>query len=143
MMRGTRIGKVAGLLAVVACLALPVSSANAGGGPVATKSGTLVHYASGYSLKVSKRIEILLVCTANCNVNATSTIKGPGFNQTVNVSGALNANVPGGPFFQPNSALLKSMKAKPGKFRIISNVTATDATTGAVDSISVVFKLKR
>lgn len=143
MVRGTRIGKVAGLLAVLACLALPVSSASAGGGPVATKSGTLIHYASGYSLKISKRIEILVVCTANCNVDATSTVKGPGFNKTVHVSGSLNANVAGGPFFQPNSALLKSMKAKPGKFRIISSVTATDATTGATDAVSATFTLKR
>lgn len=141
MVRGTRIGKAAGLLAVLGCLALPV--ANASGGPVATKSGTLISYVSTSPLKVSKKIEIVVVCTANCNVNATSTIKGPGYKQTVPVSGGLVANQPGGPFFQPNSALLKSMKATPGRFKIVSSVTATNATTGATDAISAVFKLKR
>ncbi len=143
MVRGTRIGKVAGLLAVIGCLVLPVSSANAGGGPVATKSGALINYVSTAKLKISKKIEILVVCSANCNVDATSTVKGPGFNQTVHVSGPLTANVPGGPFFQPNGPLLKSMRATPGKFRIISSLTATNPATGAIDTISNTFRLKR
>ena len=35
------------------------------------------------------------------------------------------------------------MKAHPGKFRLISDVTATDPATGAMDTISHTFKLKR
>jgi len=143
MVRGTRIGKAAGILALLGCLALPVASASAGGGPTARESGTLISYVSTSPLKISKKIEIVVVCTANCNVNATSIIKGPKYKQTVPVSGGLTANTPGGPFFQPNSALLKAMKASPGKFRIVSNITATNATTGATDAISATFRLKR
>jgi hypothetical protein len=131
------------VLAAVLCLALPVSSASASGGPVATKSGALINYVSTAKLKISNKIEILVVCSASCTVNATSTVKGPGFNQSVQVSGPLTANVPGGPFFQPNGPLLKSMKAAPGRFKIISSLTATDSLTGATDTISHTFKLKR
>ena len=60
-----------------------------------------------------------------------------------NVSGSLNANVPGGPFFKPNGPLLKSMKAEPGKFRLVNTITATDPTTGLTDAISRTFKFKR
>jgi hypothetical protein len=126
--------------AVTAALMLP---ATAGAGPTATKSGVLINYASTGKLKVGKKISILLVCSANCNVDSTTTVKGPGFRDSFQVSGPLTANIPGGPFFNPNGPLLKQMKAETGKFKIVSSVTATDVTTGAVETISRAFKLKR
>jgi hypothetical protein len=132
---------------VVAALALGLlllpGIAAAGGGPTATKSGALVNYVSTGKLKIGKRITIVIVCSADCNVNTTTTVKGPGFKETATVGGPLTANVPGGPFFKPNGPLLKGMKAAPGRYRINSTITATDAVTGATDAISRSFRLKR
>jgi hypothetical protein len=142
MSRMSRSGRLAALV-VAGALLVPSSSALAGG-PVATKSGALINYVSLGKLKVGKRIEIAVVCNANCSVDTATTIKGPqGFRQSFNLSGQLQAGVPGGPFFKPNGPLLKAMKAKPGAFRVISSMTATDLVTGATDTISHNFRLKK
>jgi hypothetical protein len=142
MSRMSRFGRFGALLAVSLALVLPASAATAGG-PVATKSGALVNYVSAGKLKIAKNIQILIICSANCNVTSVSTIKGPGVNLHGTVSGPLSANVPGGPFFKPNGPLLKSLKAQPGKFKLVNKITATDPTTGLTDSISRTFKFKR
>jgi hypothetical protein len=128
--------------AIVAAAALMVPAA-ASAGPTATKSGVLINYVGPTKLKVAKKIQITLVCSANCSVQSSTTVKGPRFNDSFDVSGPLTANVPGGPFFNPNGPLLKQMKDEPGKFRVISSVTATNSMTGAVESINRTFKLKR
>jgi hypothetical protein len=138
----SRIGRIATLAAVGGALLLPASSAVAKD-PVATKSGALINYVSTGKLKVSKKILVAVVCSVNCNVDTTTTIKGKGYHQTFQLSGALQAGVVGGPFFKPNGALLKVMKANPGAFKIASSMTATDPTTGATDAIAHTFKLKR
>ena len=140
MVRGTPIRRVFILLTISAALVLP---ATANADPVATKSGTLINYVSTGKLKIGKRISIVVVCSTNCNVDSTTVIVGPGPNLTAHVSGPLNANVPGGPFFNPNGPLLKAMKADPGKYKIRSSLTATSTTTGASETISRTFKLKR
>ncbi len=139
----TRIGRAVAALALAGALVLPASAATAGEGPTATKSGAIVNYISGGKLKIGKRIQILVGCSVNCNVTSKSKIKGPGVNLVGNASGGLQAGVPGGPFFKPNGALLKALKAEPGKFRLINNITATDPATGATDAISRTFKFKR
>ena len=118
----TRIGRAAALLALAGALILPASAATAGGGPTASKSGAIINYVSGTKLKIGKRIQILVVCSVDCNVVSKSTIKGPGVKLRGNVSGSLLAGVPGGPFFKPNGPLLKAMKATPGKFRLINSI---------------------
>jgi len=142
IVRGTRTWKAVSLLSVIAALTLP-ATAVAGAGPGATKSGVLINYVSTGKLKIGKRITILLVCSANCQVSARMVLVAPGPNFTSNVAGPLTANVPGGPFFQPNGPLLKEMKASPGKFKVRTNITATNSTTGAVESIARTFRLKR
>ncbi len=127
---------------VAAAAALMVPAA-ASASPTATKSGVLINYVGPTKLKVAKKLQITLVCSANCSVQSTTTVKGPQFNDSFDVSGPLTANVPGGPFFNPNGPLLKQMKDEPGKFKVISSVTATNTMTGAVESISRTFKLKR
>ena len=143
MSRMSRFGRVGALLAVALALVLPASGAVAGGGPVATKSGALINYVSTAKLKVAKSIEIVLVCSANCNVTSHSVIKGPGGTVPGDVSGSLQANVPGGPFLKPNGPLLKAMKADTGGFKLVNKVTATDPVTGATDQISHTFKFKK
>ena len=132
---------------VVAALALGLlllpGTAAAGDGPTATKSGALVNYVSTGKLKIAKKITIFVVCAANCNVDTTTVVKGPGIKQNAQVGGPLAAGVPGGPFFKPNGPLLKAMNAQPGRFRVNSTVTATDPATGATETISRSFRLKR
>jgi hypothetical protein len=139
----TRIGRAAALLALAGALVLPASAATAGGGPTASKSGAIINYVGGKKLKIGKRIQILVVCSVDCNVVSNSVIKGPGVKLRGNISGSLQAGIPGGPFFKPNGPLLKAMKANPGKFRVINRITATDPATGATDAISRSFRLKR
>lgn len=124
-------------------LALPASVAGAGGGPTATKSGALVNYVTTGKLKIRKNLQILVVCSADCHVSSNSVIKGPRVRLPGLVSGSLQANVPGGPFFKSNRALLKAMKAAPGKFKLVNKITATDPATGLTDSISRTFRFKR
>jgi len=137
----SRIRTIVALFAFSTLLLLP--SGSAAGDPVATKSGALVNYVSTGKLKVAKSITIPVVCSADCQVTSTLRIKGPGFKLTNTVAGPLTAGVPGGHVIKPNGPLLKSMKADTGKFRLVSNMTATDLATGATDAISHTFKLKR
>ena len=139
----TRIGRTAALLALAGALILPASPATAGDGPTAGKSGAIINYKSGKKLKIGKRIQILVVCSVDCDVVSKSVIKGPGVKLKGTISGSLQAGIPGGPFFKPNGPLLKAMKATPGKFRLINRIPATDPATGATDAISRSFRLKR
>ena len=139
----TRIGRAVALLALAGALILPASPATAGDGPTARKSGAIINYKSGKKLKIGKRIQILVVCSVDCDVVSKSVIKGPGVKLKGTISGSLQAGIPGGPFFKPNGPLLKAMKATPGKFRLINRITATDPATGATDAISRSFRLKR
>ena len=142
MSRMSRIWSFAAAVAVIGALLVPASSAVASG-PVAHKSGAIINYTSTGKLKVGKRIEIKVVCAVNCDVTSTTVIKGPGFKTTSSVSGGLTAGVAGGPFFKPNGPLLKAIKADTGKWRLANTITATDPATGATDTISHTFKLKR
>ena len=120
-----------------------MAPAAASADPAASKAGVLINYTGPAKLKIGKKIQIQLLCSANCNVQSTTTVKGPGFKDSFQVDGGLMANVVGGPFFQPNGPLLKQIKAEPGKFTVVSSVTATNVLTGAVESISKTFHLKR
>lgn len=142
IVRGTRTWKAIALLSALVALALP-ATASAGDGPTATKSGVLINYVSTGKLKIAKRISILVICSADCNANATTVITGPRTKLKFDVAGPLAAGQQGGPFFKPNGPLLKAMKAQPGKFKVQSTIIATDALTGAPDTISRTFKLKR
>jgi hypothetical protein len=139
----SRTGKSLVALAMAAALVLPASTA-ASDGPVATKSGAIINYASLGKLRIGKTILIEVVCSVNCDVTSTTVVKGPGIKRTLTVSGSLAANATGGgPFVQPNGPLLKAMKAEPGRFRFVNSITATDPSNGATDSISHTFRLKR
>jgi hypothetical protein len=140
--KGLTTGIVVAALAL-GLLLLPGTAAAGGDGPTATKSGALVNYVSTGKLRIGKRITIYVVCSADCNVDTTTVVKGPGFKQSADVSGPLPAGAPGGPFFKPNGQLLRDMKAQPGRFRVNSTVTATDPATGATETISRSFRLKR
>lgn len=138
-------------LAVSAALLLPASQAAAGGarlasagdGPVAHKSGAIVNWKSGFKLRVAKRIQPLAVCSVACDVTGVGTLKGMGGKATFSDTGSFAAGQLFGLYVTVKGSLLKQMKAHPGKFRLSETLTATDPTTGAVDTISRTFRFKR
>jgi hypothetical protein len=129
-------------VAVIGIAAWSAPGTNAG--PVATKSGAIINYVSTGKLPIGNTILIEVVCSVNCHVDSTTKVKGPGIKRSLAVSGDLAANATGGgPFVQPNRALLKAMKCEPGKFKLVSSITATDAATGASDALFHTFSLRR
>jgi hypothetical protein len=140
--KGLTTGIVVAALAL-GLLLLPGAAVAGGDGPTATRSGALINYVTTGKLRIAKRIDVVVVCSADCQVDATTTVVAPGPNLIGNVSGVLAANIPGGPFIKPNGPLLKGMKASPGKYKIRSKITATDLATGAVETIARTFRLKR
>jgi hypothetical protein len=140
-----------GALAVSAALLLPASQAVAGGAqiasagdrPVATKSGAIVNWVSGFKLRVAKRIQPLAVCSVNCDVSGTGVLKGMGGKASFSDSGSFPAGQLFGLYVTIKGPLLKLMKEFPGRFKLVETLTATDPTTGAVDTISRAFRFKR
>jgi hypothetical protein len=138
-------------LLVSAALLVPASAmaaggaeiASAGNGPVATKSGAIVNWQSGFKLRVTKRIQPLAVCAVNCDVAGTATLKGLGGKASFSDSGSFTAGQLFGLYVVVKGGLLKLMKRSPGRFHLTETLTATDPTTGAVDTISRTFKFKR
>jgi hypothetical protein len=136
-------GRRVALLALAGALALPASTAVAGDGPVATKSGAIVNFVTTGKLKVAKRIQPLAVCNVNCDVSASGVLKGMGVKTTFSDSSSFAAGQRFGLFVIVKGQLLKLMKANPGKFRLTEKLTAMDPTTGATDRVSRTFKFKR
>jgi hypothetical protein len=117
--------------------------ASAGNGPVATKSGAIVNWQSGFKLRVTRRIQPLAVCAVNCDVTGSATLKGLGGKASFSDSGSFTAGQLFGLYVVVKGGLLKLMKRFPGRFHLTETLTATDPTTGAVDTISRTFKFKR
>ena len=149
----SRAGKRTTIIALAACAALlvPASQAGAGGaelaaageGPIAQKSGAIVNWQSGFKLRVARRIQPLAVCAVNCTVTGTGVLKGMGGRATFSDSGSFTAGQLFGLYVTVKGSLLRLMKAFPGRFRLNETLTATDPTTGAVDTISRTFRFKR
>lgn len=141
MSRKSRIGSFAVVVAVIGALLLPASGAS--GSPTAHKSGAIINYLTTGKLQIAKRIIVPFVCSVNCDVVSSLKLKGPFVTGTDVEQGSLQAGVPAGHFIKPSGPLLKLLKASPGRYKVISQVTATDPATGATDQISHAFKLKR
>ena len=142
MTRKPRTRTIAAVLAILAALLLPATTASAGG-PTAVKSGALVNYTTTGKVRIAKKLFVPFVCSANCSVVSNLTLKGPGVKLPDTQSATLNAGVVAAHFLQPNGPLTRALKAAPGRFKLVSSITATDVTTGATDAISNVFRLKR
>jgi hypothetical protein len=141
MSRTSRIGSFAAVVAMVGAVLLPVSGAS--GAPTAHKSGAIVNYVSTAKIKIAKTIAVPFVCSVNCDVVSTLKVKGPFVKGADKRRGSLQAGVAAAHFIKPSGPLLKLMKASPGRYKLVSHVTATDPATGAVDNIAHSFKLKR
>jgi hypothetical protein len=141
MSRLSRSGGFAAVVAIVGALLLPASGAVAA--PTAHKSGAIINYLTTGKLKVAKRIVVPFECAVACDVVSTLTVKGPFVHGSDTEQGSLQGGVPAGHFIKPSGGLLRLMKASPGKYKLVSSITATDPATGATDSIANTFKLKR
>jgi hypothetical protein len=139
----TRAGCLIAIVAVSGLLLLLPSANAAAGGPVAHKSGAIVNYTSTGKIKVAKNMYIYFSCAVNCNATSTTTIKGLGGKISIPASGPVTAGVPAFIKITIKGQLLKLLKAEPGAFKVINNISATDPATGAVDNINHTFKLKR
>jgi hypothetical protein len=141
MSRTSRIGSFVAGVAIVGALLLPVSGAS--GAPTAHKSGAIINYLSTGKIKIAKTMTVPFVCSVNCDVVSTLKVKGPFVKGADKEHGSLQAGVPAGHFIKPSGPLLKLMKASPGRYKLVSHITATDPATGAVDQIAHSFRLKR
>jgi hypothetical protein len=141
MRRMSRIGSFAVAVAVIGALLLPASGAV--GAPSAHKSGALVNYLTTGKIKIGKRMAVPFVCSVNCDVVSTLKVKGPFIKGADTEQGSLQAGVPAEHFIKPSGPLKRLMESSPGRYKLVSHVTATDPATGATDNIAHAFKLKR
>jgi hypothetical protein len=98
---------------------------------LALKSGALVNYLTTGKIKIAKRMAVPFVCAVNCNVVSTLKVKGPFVKGADTEQGSLQAGVPAEHFIKPSGTLKKLMQASPGRYKLVSHVTATDPATGA------------
>jgi hypothetical protein len=138
------------VLAVTGALLIPASQAAAsahiakgGDGPVATKSGAIVNFLPAGKLRVARHFQPLAVCSVDCTVTGVAVLKGLGGKATINDTGSFPANQPFGLQITVKGVLLKLMKRFPGRFHLAVTYTATDPTTGAMDTVSRGYRFKR
>src|SRR5690348_1614419 len=128
MSRKSRRGTIAAAIAVSGALLLPAAGAVAA--PTAHKSGAIVNYTTTGKLKIAKKIVVPFVCSVNCDVVSTLKIKGPFVKGSDTEQGSLQAGAIAGHFIKPSGTLKKLMLANPGRYKLVSHVTATDPATG-------------
>jgi hypothetical protein len=131
--RGTSV-----VVAALCSLALLVPAASA------SAQTAIVSYVTTGKLKVAKRIQYNIVCSVQCQVTASSTLKlkGPDLPPAV-VPGTLAANAVASPFIVLNKPALHALKSNVGKARLVTTITATDTATGASQTISRTFRFRR
>ncbi len=138
----SRVGSLFAVLAVAGVLLIPASGAGADG-PVAHKSGAIVNFVTKRKVRIRKHIQPVAVCSVNCDVTGTGVLKGLGARVPFGDSGSFAANQLFGLALIVKGRALKTIKRNAGKFKLTEKLTATDPTTGATDTISRAFRLKR
>ncbi|MGZ5340509.1 MAG: hypothetical protein ACXWED_03770 [Solirubrobacterales bacterium] len=133
MGRGTKI-----VIAAAAGLALLAPAASA------ADNDALITYSGPVKLKVQKRIAYPVVCSANCQVTATTTLllPGPDLGPVV-VPGSLTAGASAEPFVVLNKAALRNVRNNVGRARLRTQIDATNVTTGDTDTDTRVFRFHR
>jgi hypothetical protein len=133
MGRGTKAG-------ITAALGLALLAPAAG----AVDNDSLVSYSGPVKLKLQKRIAYPVICSATCQVTATTTLALPGPDLgPVVVPGTLAAGAPAEPFIVLNKAALKNLGNNIGKARLKTQIDATNSTTGDTDTDTRVFRFHR
>jgi hypothetical protein len=104
----------------------------------------LLTYLTKGKIKVSKRIDFQVVCSADCQVTATSTIVLPGPNLgPISVTGAFPAGTIAEPFLKPNKPARNAIADNIKKSKLRTSVTATNTATGETDTDKRTFRFKR
>lgn len=127
-----------------ACAALLVPAVPAVGSPQAQSSAEdLVRYLTKGKLKPGKRIPYRFVCSEDCVVTASSTLKVQGGRLgPISSSDQFAAGEIIEAFLKPNKAARNAIKADIGAARLITSVTASSVLTGETDTDKRTFKFK-
>lgn len=124
----------------------PAGLVPAAGGPFATSSldvDALVRYTTKGKLKAQRRIAYTGVCSADCNVTATTTLVIPGPNiAPPPVSGAFPAGQGFEAFIKISKAGAAFLKENKGKSSLRTKIQAVNTLTGDTDTDQRTFKFK-
>ena len=138
-------------VAVFAALLLPTSQAAAGGaqvatagdGPVATKSGAIINWRSGFKLKIAKRVQPLAVCSVDCTVSGVGKLKGMGGKVSFADSGTFPAGQLFGLYVKLPKRVRSLIKQHPGRFTSHRDADRDRRHHRRRGRISRTFKFKR
>ena len=134
----------AAVLGVAATAALVgPGAAGAGEGPTASSSGEeLVRYLTKGKLKRDNRIEYRVVCAADCQLTATSSVvlNGPNL-RPVRLTGTFVAGQVRF-FLEPNKAARAAIRESGGSAKLVTKVSATNTLTGEIDTDRRNFRFK-
>ena len=124
---------MAAMAAAVLAMAAPASAGE-----------DLVSYLTKGKLKVAKKVRYRFVCSADCQVTATSSVllKGPDVPPVVN-TGAFSAGESVAAELTMNKALRNSIKDHIGASKLRTEVKATNTATGETDKDTRTFKFKK
>lgn len=127
------------IVAVVCALAMLVPAATS-----SAQTASIVSYATTGKLKAAKRIQYNIVCSVNCQVTASSTLKlkGPDLPPAI-VPGTLAAGAVASPYIVLNKAAKSALKRNVGAARLVTSITAIDVATGNSQTISQTFRFHR
>lgn len=104
----------------------------------------LVRYLTKGKLKPSKRIAYRFVCSQDCSVTATNTLKLKGGKLgPTSTSGAFEAGVIIEAFVKPNKAARNAIKDDIGVAKLVTSVSASSTLTGETDTDKRTYKFKR
>ena len=131
-----RRGKATVVAAVSAALLAMAAPASAG--------EDLLSYLTKGKLKPSKRIAFQVVCNADCQLTATSTLvlKGPNL-PPVSVTNVFPAGLIAEAFLKPNKPARQAIKDDIGAAKLKTSVTATNTATGETDTDRRTYKFKK
>jgi hypothetical protein len=123
---------------VAAVLALLAMAAPASAGE------ELLTYLTKGKIKIGKRMDFQVVCSADCQVTSTTTVVLPGRDLgPIQASDVFAAGEVAESFLKPNKPARQAMAESVGKSKLRTSVLATNIATGETDTDKRTFKLKR
>lgn len=140
-----RSGGTKAIVAVTAAACLFAAAPAGAGSPKAKASGEeLISFLTKGKLKPGKRIAYRVVCSADCQLTATSTLilKGPNLGP-VSSTGSFAAGQVAEAFLKLNGPAQDAIKDHIGASKLKASVTATSTVDGSTDTDNRVFKFKR
>lgn len=133
-----------GSVAALACCLAFVAPSGAASPRAQTSGEELVSYLTKGKLKLAKRIQYSFVCSVNCQVTATASVKvkGPDPSPQSN-TGQFSAGLEVAQFLTPNKPLRNAIKDHIGAAKLVTEITARDLATGETDTDRRTFRFKK